>query len=180
VHFSVPTGNFGDILSGYYAKRMGLKVGKLVVATNENDILDRFFKSGKYWREGIKSTLSPSMDICVSSNFERYLFHLSGDNSGTLSEWMRVFEKDGKLTIDGKLLEEANATFGSAMGSEEEVLKVMKEYNEKHNYLFCPHSAIGVIAADKFVKSKNFDETDAKYPMVCLATASSGKFLDAV
>jgi len=105
VNFVVPTGNFGDILAGYYSKQMGLNVGKLVVATNENDILDRFFKSGKYWREGVKPTLSPSMDICVSSNFERYLFHLCGNSSGTLAEWMLVFEKEGKLTIEGKLLD---------------------------------------------------------------------------
>jgi threonine synthase len=80
INFSVPTGNFGDILAGYYCRRMGLPIGKLLVATNENDILHRFFSSGKYWREAPKATMSPSMDICVSSNFERYLFHLAGDD----------------------------------------------------------------------------------------------------
>eukprot|EP00752_Nemacystus_decipiens_P018551 g16631.t1 len=90
--YSVPTGNFGDVLAGYYAKRMGLPVDRLVVAVNENDILDRFFSTGKYWREGVVPTLAPSMDICVSSNFERYLFHLSGDDGEVLAGWLKGFE----------------------------------------------------------------------------------------
>ena len=99
VNFSVPTGNFGDILAGYYAKKMGLPVGKLAVTTNENDILHRFFTKGEYHRYDINKTISPSMDICVSSNFERYLFHLAGDDSTTLAKWMKDFETTGKLTI---------------------------------------------------------------------------------
>jgi len=102
VNFSVPTGNFGDILAGYYSKRMGLPVGKLIVATNENDILHRFFTKGEYHRYDIQKTISPSMDICVSSNFERYLFHLAGDDATTLSSWIQAFENTGKLTITGK------------------------------------------------------------------------------
>ncbi|EJK66715.1 hypothetical protein THAOC_12335 [Thalassiosira oceanica] len=102
VNFSVPTGNFGDVLAGYYSKKMGLPVGDLIVATNENDILHRFFAKGEYHRENIQKTISPSMDICVSSNFERYLYHLSGEDSATLVGWMKGFETTGKLTIDGK------------------------------------------------------------------------------
>ncbi|CAN0343625.1 unnamed protein product, partial [Hapterophycus canaliculatus] len=93
--YSVPTGNFGDVLAGYYAKRMGLPVDRLVVAVNENDILHRFFSTGKYWREGVVPTLAPSMDICVSSNFERYLFHLSGDDGEVLAGWLKGFEATG-------------------------------------------------------------------------------------
>jgi threonine synthase len=114
VNFSVPTGNFGDILAGYYSKRMGLPVGDLIVATNENDILHRFFDHGEYHREEIHESISPSMDICVSSNFERYLYHLAGDDATTLASWMSAFESTGKLTITGKKLDEARADFKSA------------------------------------------------------------------
>ena len=97
VGFSVPTGNFGDILAGFYAKQIGLPVGKLVVATNENDILHRFFTKGEYHRESIHKTISPSMDICVSSNFERYLFFLAGNDASKLAEWMKTFEEMNKI-----------------------------------------------------------------------------------
>jgi threonine synthase len=102
-NFSVPTGNFGDILAGYYAKRMGLPVGELIVATNENDILHRFFTTGKYHRRPINKTISPSMDICVSSNFERYLFHLMGDDAEKLANMMKAFEATGQITLEGKV-----------------------------------------------------------------------------
>ena len=101
VNFSVPTGNFGDVLAGYYAKRMGLPVGDLVVATNENDILHRFFTKGEYHWEGIRKTISPRMDMCVKSNFERYLYHFAGDDAMTLASWISAFETAGPLTITG-------------------------------------------------------------------------------
>ena len=114
VSFSVPTGNFGDILAGYYAKRMGLPVKDLLVATNENDILHRFFTRGEYHKTANLETLAPSMDICVSSNFERYLYHLCGDDSATLKGWMTDFESTGKLTVQGERLEQAREVFKSA------------------------------------------------------------------
>ncbi|ETN19803.1 threonine synthase [Phytophthora nicotianae INRA-310] len=107
VAFSVPTGNFGDILAGFYAKKLGVPIGKLIVATNENDILDCFFSSGKYQRRDIQHTISPSMGICVSSNFERYLFALSGEGHDVLRGWMQGFEQTGELTISGELLAKA-------------------------------------------------------------------------
>ena len=172
VNYSVPTGNFGDILAGYYSKRMGLPVGRLVVATNENDILHRFFTKGEYHRESIAKTISPSMDICVSSNFERYLFHLAGNDAGKLAGWMKDFETTKKLTISGDLLKEAQEAFGSARADTAMTLEMIKEYNDKHNYVLCPHTAVGVSA----VHQLDMVSTST----VCLATAHDGKFPAAV
>lgn len=172
VNFSVPTGNFGDILAGYYSKKMGLPVGKLIVATNENDILHRFFTKGEYHRKDIAKSISPSMDICVSSNFERYLFHLAGDDPTTLASWMSAFESTGKLTITGKKLDQARSDFLSARGDTHMTLEVIKKYHKDHDYMLCPHSAVGVSA---------IHQLDQVNPAtVCLATAHEGKFPDAV
>ena len=171
VNFSVPTGNFGDILAGYYSKRMGLPVGDLIVATNENDILHRFFTDGEYHREDIQKTISPSMDICVSSNFERYLYHLAGDDATTLASWMSAFESTGKLTITGKKLDEARADFKSAKADTANTLETIKEYYTKYDYMLCPHSAVGVSAVHQL--------NTANSSTVCLATAHFAKFGDA-
>jgi len=172
VHFSVPTGNFGDILAGYYAKQMGLPVGKLMVATNENDILHRFFTKGTYHRESIHKTISPSMDICVSSNFERYLFHLAGNDSEKLASWMKDFEATHELTVTGDLLRQAQQDFDSARVDTSETLATIKEYSEKYNYILCPHSAVGVAAIRQL--------SLVSAATVCLATAHEAKFPDAV
>ncbi|KAL3775732.1 hypothetical protein ACHAWO_000818 [Cyclotella atomus] len=172
VNFSVPTGNFGDILAGYYSKRMGLPVGDLIVATNENDILHRFFTHGEYHREDIHKTISPSMDICVSSNFERYLFHLAGDDATTLASWMSAFESTGKLTITGKKLDEARADFKSARADTAKTLETIKKYHKEFDYMLCPHSAVGVSAIHQL--------NTANSATVALATAHFAKFGDAV
>jgi threonine synthase len=172
VHFSVPTGNFGDVLAGYYARDMGLPVGKLIVATNENDILHRFFTKGEYHREDIAKTISPSMDICVSSNFERYLFHLAGNDHVLLSKWMDEFESTKKLTLTGDLLRKAQSDFDSARADTATTVQTIKDYHTKYGYLMCPHTAVGVSAIHQL--SLVSDTT------VCLATAHDGKFPDAV
>jgi threonine synthase len=172
VGYSVPTGNFGDILAGFYAKQMGLPVGKLIVAVNENDILHRFFTKGEYYREAIAKTISPSMDICVSSNFERYLHFLAGNDSAKLAEWMETFETTKKLSVSGDLLQKAQSDFSSARADTSMTLDVIREYNEKYNYLLCPHSAVGVSAIQQ--------SGDVNGAMVCLATAHEGKFPAAV
>jgi len=172
VNYSVPTGNFGDILAGFYAKQMGLPVGKLIVATNENDILHRFFTNGEYHRLQIEKSISPSMDICVSSNFERYLFFLAGNDSKILSEWMNEFETSKKLTISGETLKKAKSDFLSARADTAMTLATMKEYNEKFDYVLCPHSAVGVSAMQQL---SLVNETT-----VCLATAHEAKFPAAV
>jgi threonine synthase len=119
--FSVPTGNFGDVLAGYYAKRMGLPVDQLLVATNVNDILHRFFTTGNYHKADVTQTSSPSMDISISSNFERYLFELAGRDHAKLKDWMTGFEATGELTLTGDLLEKARADFISGRGDEDDV-----------------------------------------------------------
>jgi threonine synthase len=168
VSYSVPTGNFGDILAGYYSKKMGLPVGKLIVATNENDILHRFFTNGKYHRYDIAQTISPSMDICVSSNFERYLFHLAGNDAEKLASWMTMFEKTKTLTITGVALKQAQADFLSARADTKMTLATIKEYHDKYQYLLCPHSAVGVSA---------IQQHKLIHPsVVCLATAHEAKF----
>jgi len=172
VNYSVPTGNFGDVLAGYYTKNMGVPVGKLIVGTNENDILHRFFTNGEYHREQIAKTISPSMDICVSSNFERYLFHLAGNKSAVLAQWMKDFETTKKLTITGELLEKAQSDFCSARADTAQTLKVIKDYNDSYDYVLCPHSAIGISAIQQLGETNEVT--------VCLATAHPGKFPAAV
>ncbi|GAB5361517.1 hypothetical protein AAMO2058_000719900 [Amorphochlora amoebiformis] len=172
VSFSVPTGNFGDILAGFYAKKMGLPVADLVVATNENDILDRFFKTAKYSRNECRETLSPSMDITISSNFERFLYHMAGDDSKALGDMMKTFEATGSLEVDSKVVDKCKAEMKSSMVPDEEVLSTIEEYEKKFGYVLDPHSAIGVAAANKV-------GTEAK-KMVSLACAHWGKFPVAV
>eukprot|EP00551_Chaetoceros_affinis_P009668 CAMPEP_0203676982 /NCGR_PEP_ID=MMETSP0090-20130426/26714_1 /ASSEMBLY_ACC=CAM_ASM_001088 /TAXON_ID=426623 /ORGANISM="Chaetoceros affinis, Strain CCMP159" /LENGTH=505 /DNA_ID=CAMNT_0050543741 /DNA_START=400 /DNA_END=1917 /DNA_ORIENTATION=+ len=168
VNYSVPTGNFGDILAGYYSKRMGLPVGKLIVATNENDILHRFFTKGEYHRYNIAESISPSMDICVSSNFERYLYHLADDDASTLASWMSTFESTGKITIAGDQLQRAQGDFLSARADTAMTLQTIKEYYDDHSYMLCPHSAVGVSAIHQL--------KEVNVATVCLATAHEAKF----
>lgn len=178
VAFAVPTGNFGDVLAGFYAQKLGLPLGKLVVATNENDILHRFFTTGRYHRHAIAHTSSPSMDICVSSNFERYLFALSGEDSVVLSEWMRAFEATGELTIDGALLETAQQEMASYAVLQPDVRALIRRYHKVHQYLFDPHTAIGAGAAERFGEAHLATTPGAA--VVVVGTAHYGKFLPVV
>ena len=160
VNFIVPTGNFGNILAGYYAKKMGLPVDKLVIATNENDILDRFFKTGKYYRSKLRKTLSPSMDILVSSNFERYLYDLAGKSSKKLILWMKNFENKGVLNIEKNLLKIAQKDFLSASADDLEVISIIQKYYKKFKYILDPHTAVGIYVAEKLKLER---------PSICLA-----------
>lgn len=169
VRFSVPTGNFGDIFAGYIARKMGLPIDKLVLATNENDILSRFFNSGEYSLGEVAETLSPSMDIQVASNFERYLFCLSGRNPEKLREWMDEFKSAGRLDIRDYNPEDI---FAAGCGDTESTLAVIKEYWEEYAYLFDPHTAVGVAVASRFMEKD--------IPMIVLATAHPAKFGEAV
>lgn len=171
VSFAVPTGNFGNVLAGYYARRMGLPIDKLVVGTNENDILHRFFCNGEYKQTEVKETLSPSMDIQISSNFERYLFELAGRSSEQLQSWMDDFESNGKLTFGNDLLKKAQKDFVSALVNDEEILEMVSRFNQENGYLLDPHSAVGVRAAEK---------NDIQTPVICLACAHPAKFGDAI
>jgi len=171
INFSVPTGNFGDVYAGYLAKKMGLPINKLIVATNQNDILHRAISKGSYEVENVYETLSPSMDIQVASNFERLLYDLNdGDDSQTVDVMKNIREK-GKYIIDQKKLDKININFLSSRISEEEVLKTIKEVYEKYNIVLDPHSAIGYGAFDKINLNGN---------NIVLATAHPSKFPDAI
>jgi threonine synthase len=171
INFVVPSGNFGNVLAGYYAQQMGLPIRRLVVATNENDILHRFFSKGEYHTARVHQTLSPSMDIQISSNFERYLFDLGGRSPEQLKHWMQDFQETGRLTIEGERLKTAQAAFGSARVDEAGTLRAIRETYEEHSYLLDPHTAVGVGAAK---------QVDLEGPVVCLACAHPAKFGSAV
>eukprot|EP00933_Yihiella_yeosuensis_P029423 TRINITY_DN23083_c0_g4_i1.p1 TRINITY_DN23083_c0_g4~~TRINITY_DN23083_c0_g4_i1.p1 ORF type:complete len:498 (+),score=104.14 TRINITY_DN23083_c0_g4_i1:65-1558(+) len=179
ISFSVPTGNFGDILAGYYAKRMGLPVDHLIVATNSNDILHRFFTVGKYDKYPVVPTCSPSMDIGISSNFERYLYYLFGSDSKKLSEAMNTFKTTGKLHVDDKALAKAQKDFASACATEAHQTDTMRQWHEKYGYVLDPHTACGVSAVDQLRITLRWTEKQ-RHSMVVLGTAHPGKFGDAV
>ncbi|MDA7813922.1 threonine synthase [Candidatus Pelagibacter sp.] len=171
VNFSVPTGNFGDVYAGYLAKKMGLPINKLIVATNQNDILHRAISKGSYEVEKVAETISPSMDIQIASNFERLIYDLNnGDDMQTINVMNDIKEK-GKYIIDQKRLDRINNDFLSSKMNEDEVLKTIKEVYEKFDLVLDPHSAIGYGAFDKVNISGN---------NIVLATAHPCKFPDAI
>ncbi len=167
VQFSVPTGNFGDIMAGYIATQMGLPVKKLILATNENNILSRFFNSGEYSMGSVVPTLSPSMDIQVASNFERYLYYRTDKDSVKLSELMDGFTKTGALHIDG-----SDDLFAAGEGNTAETLATIKKYADDFGYILDPHTAVGVAVAEKFQCLET--------PTIYLATAHPAKFTEAI
>ncbi|WP_338469673.1 threonine synthase [Niallia sp. XMNu-256] len=170
--FSVPTGNFGDIFAGYLAKRMGLPVGKLIVATNENNILERFIKDGIYQPGEFHSTYSPSMDIQVASNFERYLFYLLGEDSQATAKLMDKFKSEGKITVSEEQLRQVKADFAAYGVQGEECLKTIRQYHKETNYLLDPHTSCGVAAYDAC--------NDEGEVCVTLSTAHPAKFNEAI
>ena len=171
INFSVPTGNFGDVYAGYLAKKMGLPINKLVVATNQNDILHRAISKGEYNIEKVSETISPSMDIQLASNFERLLYDINNHDDVQTASVMKDIKEKGKYTIDKKKLEKINIDFLSARMSEEEVIKTIKEVYDKYKTILDPHSAIGYNA---------FDKVNLKGNNIVLATAHPCKFPDAI
>ncbi len=171
VCFAVPTGNFGDILAGWYAAQMGLPVRRLILATNENDILARFFNTGVYRTGRTVPTISPSMDIQIASNFERYLFHLLGNDPARIRELMAGFAKTGALSVPLKN-GGVDPLFRAGVGNTENALAIIRRYHRSHSCLLDPHTAVGVHVAEQFL------EEDA--PTICLATAHPAKFPDAI
>ena len=171
LNFSVPTGNFGDVYAGYLAKKMGLPINKLVVATNQNDILHRAISKGSYEVEKVTETISPSMDIQIASNFERLIYDLNDcDDAQTINAMNDIREK-GKYIIDQERLNKINTDFLSSKMSEEEVLETIKKVYDKFDIVLDPHSAIGYGAFDKVNISGN---------NIVLATAHPCKFPDAI
>ncbi|KAI0703066.1 tryptophan synthase beta subunit-like PLP-dependent enzyme [Cytidiella melzeri] len=214
IQYVVPTGNFGDILAGYYAKRMGLPVGQLVIATNSNDILTRFWQSGTYEKVdtsaaaaapegaaapalggsdgaqvgGVKETLSPAMDILVSSNFERLLWYLAFDGltevdaetrrgaCETVNSWMQKMKQDGRVEVPTKVLEIARRDFVAERASDEQTLDIIRMYFLRDpSYVVDPHTAVGLHAA-RVISTQN----DASTMQIVLSTAHPAKFSEAV
>jgi threonine synthase len=172
--FCVPTGNFGNIYAGHVAERMGAPVGRLIAATNRNDILHRFFATGRMKAEGVTPTLSPSMDIQVSSNFERLLFELFGRQGDAVDKTMRHFREKGPYHLEEPAMTQVRALFGSGRKDDAETLEVMGRVWREKKYLLDPHSAVGFGVAEDYRKAHPGEA------VVTLATAHPAKFPDAV
>nr|WP_246157141.1 threonine synthase [Sneathiella litorea] len=171
VSFSVPSGNFGDVYAGYAASKMGLPVEQLIVATNRNDILSRFFNSGEYRKSGVNPTISPSMDIQVSSNFERFLADLYGRDGGAVSDLMQKLDSEGGFSVNMSLLNEG--IFSAGCCDEEETLATIRRTLKDSAKLVDPHTAVGLAVGNRCRKNKDI-------PLVTLSTAHPAKFPDAV
>ena len=167
VQVTVPTGNFGDIFAGYIAKRMGAPISRLGLATNENDILYRFFTTGVYTPGQTVPTLSPSMDIQVASNFERYLYYRLGQNSDELRSAMEGFAKTKTIQVEG-----SDPEFFTGKGTTEETLATIRKYYAEQKTILDPHTAVGVTVAERNLRP---DE-----PTLCLATAHPAKFASTI
>jgi threonine synthase len=172
VQFAVPTGNFGDILAGWYAKQMGLPISRLILATNENDILSRFFNTGTYSLGEVVPTISPSMDIQVASNFERYLYYRLDRDSAKLRELMEGFERSGSLTLPRSGERAVDPLFVAEATDQAATIDTIRRCWQDYGYLLDPHSATGVHAAELHPSDQA--------PSLCLATAHPAKFGDAI
>jgi len=173
VAFTVPTGNFGDVYAGYAAARMGLPIDRLVVATNVNDILVRTFATGAYEIRDVLPTTSPSMDIQVSSNFERLLFDAYGGDAKAVSALMNSLAQSKQFSISAAALAKLRARFTADKADEEEVAATMRATLREAGYCIDPHTAVGLAVAEK-------EARDPAVPMVVLSTAHPAKFPDAV
>ena len=178
VSFSVPTGNFGDIYAGFLAKKMGLPIKKLIIATNSNDILTRFIKGNDYSRKPLVDTLSPSMNIQVSSNFERLLFdaYKTAGNPKELAILMKEFEQTGVLKVEPQILENIKRDFDAYTIDDETTCELTKQLYNETGETIDPHSIIGVGAARQYIARKDYDGE----PVVILATAHPAKFPEAI
>ena len=172
VSFTVPTGNFGDIFAGYVALKMGLPIERLVIATNDNDILARTMETGSYEMRGVMQTTSPSMDIQISSNFERLLFEAHGRDASAVRRMMAGLSQSGSFSIENRPLSEIRGQFSAGRSSMEETAAIIKTLLDSDGYLADPHTAVAIKVAREQPKSAA--------PMVVLSTAHPAKFPDAV
>ncbi|MDC1095996.1 threonine synthase [Pelagibacteraceae bacterium] len=171
LNFSVPTGNFGDVYAGYVAKKMGLPINKLIVATNKNDILQRVINSGEYKPSQVKPSLSPSMDIQVSSNFERLLYDVLKHDDKKVSFLMKKLMTEGSFKLDKEEVTNIKKDFIAIKISDEETLEIIKKFKDEHDFILDPHTATAVGA---FNKTKKDSET------IVLGTAHPYKFLETI
>ena len=172
ISFSVPTGNFGDIFAGCVARRMGLPIGKLILATNANNILTRFINDGDYSIGDVHPTLSPSMDIQLASNFERYLYLLYGGDAGRLRAAFAQLAARGAIVFSAEEQAQVREEFRSCSVDDEGTVKIIGDFYRETGYVLDPHTAVGVQAARQLKSGET--------PVVCLATAHPAKFPDAV
>jgi threonine synthase len=171
INFSVPTGNFGDVYAGYLSKRIGLPIGKLVVATNQNDILHRAISKGQYKAHSVVETLSPSMDIQVASNFERLIYDINDHDTDKTNKIMQSIKDEKKYLIEEKELKKIKKDFVSETISEQELLSCIKKVYENHKIIIDPHTAVGLGALEKInLAGKN----------IVLSTAHPCKFPEAI
>jgi threonine synthase len=168
----VPTGNFGDIFAGLIAGRMGLPVSRLVLATNRNKILSDYFQKGVYARGRVRRTWSPSMDIQVASNFERYLYYRSGRDPAVVRRLMKKFADEGRFCLADTGQLHPDQFFLSGMAGNDSTLAEIRRCYRENKYILDPHTAVGARVARRFL--------DKNEPMVCLATAHPAKFKEAV
>jgi len=176
INFCVPTGNFGNILSAWYAEKMGLPIKKLICASNRNNVLSEFINTGVYDKNRpFYTTASPSMDILVSSNLERLLFELSGKDGASISEYMSALSSAGKYEVPVHVLAETNRFFAAGSCSEEDTMNTIAEVLKRHNYLIDTHTAV----AYKVLGDYRADSGDLT-PAVVVSTASPYKFCDSV
>lgn len=173
VSFAVPTGNFGNVFAGYVAKRMGLNINQFVIGSNSNDILIRFIESGRMEGRGVVATTSPSMDIQISSNFERFMFELLDRDAKALNALMDEFKATGKFTVTPAFMTRLKAIMDGERFDDAATAKLIGDIHKQTGYLLDTHSAIGVGAA----RARRWDKN---VPMVALATAHPAKFPDAV
>lgn len=173
VNFAVPTGNFGNIFAAYVARNMGLPINKLIIGSNKNDILTRFFETGEMKKEIVEPSISPSMDIGISSNFERYLYLLLNKDSEKLNNLMQDFQDKGSFTLEKDLMVKAKSEFESYRCNDDDTKNIIEKCYKETGYLIDPHTAVGLNAAIK----ANDDKT---IPMVVLACAHPAKFPVAV
>ncbi len=173
VSFSVPTGNFGDIFAGYVARKMGLPINQLIIATNVNDILARTFATGVYETGMVIPTSSPSMDIQVSSNFERLLFEASGRDAPRVRAYMAGLSQSGRFEIEQSAQKKLHQGFAAERVGEDEISQTIKLEHQQAGYLLDPHTAVGLAASRKTSRA-------GQTPMICLSTAHPAKFPDAV
>ncbi|CAH2354489.1 threonine synthase [[Candida] railenensis] len=197
IRYVVPSGNFGDILAGYYAKEMGLPIDKLIIATNENDILDRFLKSGRYEKAAdlskpaeVKATYSPAMDILISSNFERLLWYLvrntvaQGDDTkagGIINEWMVQLKTTGSVVVPEEVIAAARVDFDSERVDDQDTSKTIKQVYSNHpeKYVVDPHTAVGVATSYRNIAKDAQNGAKGVY-YISLSTAHPAKFADVV
>ncbi len=173
VAFSVPTGNFGNIYAGYIAMSMGIPVEKLIIGTNSNDILFRLMETGKMATETVSSTISPSMDIQISSNFERILFDLLGRDGKSVAQIMQHFREVGPFSLNEETMIKLRNIFTAYRFNDDETTKMIRDLYNDTDYIADPHSIIGIGAANKYSSKTDF-------PIISLATAHPAKFPEAI